>query len=444
MSDNTDDTNNPDTTDDTGDTGDDSLWSNLKNKVAYKMHTAATDPNANKFAAERAKKRKEEQEKKKNLTTDPNPNTTDDTNEDPNQFSARRLAKKVGNQTLDILKKAFFPFIAIMLAMIVANEAIVYSVPIRIIFFIFTFLVCFYVKPLCILLGIFYILKGGYSYYVNNMTDRPKQEIMPTIYALLPITTYKPMSSLGAFFLYPFTYPKTDEATIQLPETMRTYWDDLEGSFKDLDKVKNLPIFIDELKQIQKDLSELHNPKGKLMTFGGQEEVPPTTNTNKAANGQQVNKAANGQQANKSANAEQANKPVNSQLAVNAKKPENKPANSEEPKNQQENNSSNVKGAVNNTLKAAAVTGQLLSANKPANAEQTGNKPSNKPANAEQTGIKPANKLANGEQTGNKPSNKPANAELTGNKPANKVLNSETVSTLPESPEPVAPPNSPQ
>jgi hypothetical protein len=90
------------------------------------------------------------------------------------------------------------------------------------------------------------------------MTDRPKQEIMPTIYALLPITTYKPQSSLSAFFLYPFTYPKTDEATIQLPKTMKSYWDDLEKSFKNIDKVKNLPIFAEELKQIQKDLSELH------------------------------------------------------------------------------------------------------------------------------------------------------------------------------------------
>lgn len=261
------------------DTGNDSLWSNLKNKVAYKIHNAATDPNANKFAAERAKKQKEEQEKQKNLTTDSNPNTTDSTSEDPHQFSPRRLTKKVGNQTLDILKKVFFPFIAIMLAMIVANEAIVYSVPIRIIFFLFTFLICYFAKPLCILLGIFYIFKGGYSYYVNNMTDRPKQEIMPTIYALLPITTYKPLSSLGAFFLYPFTYTKTDEAAAQLPKTMAAYWDTLEESFKGLDKVKNLPIFVNELKQIKKDISQLHNQKGGLMTFGGQEETRQTNTT---------------------------------------------------------------------------------------------------------------------------------------------------------------------
>jgi hypothetical protein len=285
-----------DNTDDTGDDG--SLWSNLKNKVAYKIHNAATDPNANKFAIERAKKKKEEEEKKKDLKTENNTDTTDDTNSDPNSFSAKRIVKKVGNQTLDILKKLIIPFVALMLAMIVSNEMIVYSVPIRIIFFIFTFLVCFFAQPLCILLGIFYIFKGGYSYYVNNMTDRPKQEIMPTIYALLPITTYQPTSSLGSFLLYPFTYPKTVEGEIQLPKTMKTYWNDLEASFKDLDKVKNLPLFVDELKQIQKDLSELHNKKGQLMTFGGKENSLSTVNKSaEPVNGPQpVNKPVNGPQ----------------------------------------------------------------------------------------------------------------------------------------------------
>jgi hypothetical protein len=460
MSDNTDDTNNPDTTDDTGDAGDDSLWSNLKNKVAYKIHNAATDPNANKFATEKAKRDKEEKEKKRKSISETKSDTTDDTTNDPNQFSAKRLAKKVGNQTLDILKKIAFPFIALMLAMIVANDAIVYSVPIRIIFFIFTFFICYYAKPLCIILGIFYILKGGYSYYVNHMTDRPKQEIMPTIYALLPITTYKPMSSLGAFLLYPFTYPKTDEAAVQLPKTMESYWDDLEDSFKDINKVKNLPLFVNEIKQIQKDLSELHNPKGQLMTFGGKEETIPN-NTKQEATQQTKNI-----------------KLETSQNTNNTQKPVNKPANTNKPENapQIPVTSSNIKGTINNTMKVAAVTGQLLkinqlASNKPANGEQPVNKPSNgeqtnkaangeqtnKPANGEQPVNKPSNgeqtnKAANGEQT-NKPANgeqtnKPANVEQPVNKPVNKISNKAEngvkVLSPPNSPQLLVPPNSPE
>jgi hypothetical protein len=271
MSDNSDNTN----TDNTDDT---SLLGNLKNKLTYKLHNAAYDPNANKFAAERAKKIKEEEEKKKQEKTD----KTTDNNGDPNKFSIKRVLKKTGNQALDIIKKVTLPFLSLMLAMIVANDLIVYSPPIRIIFFIFTFFVCLF-PPATMLLGIFYLLKSGYSYYVNHMTDRPKKEIIPTIYALLPITTYQPTSMLGSFFLYPFTYPKNDVAAAQLPKTMKQYWDDLQASFPDIDKVKNLPIFATEIKQIQKDLSELHEPKGFMMKFGdsGSEPIPNTNNTTK-------------------------------------------------------------------------------------------------------------------------------------------------------------------
>ena len=241
----------------------DSIWSNLKNKITYNFYNFATDPNANNFAANRANNQNQNQTNVVNTV----PDTTDDTNGDPTKFSALRLAKKVGNQTLDILKKVIFPFIAIMLAMIVANEAIVYSVPIRLIFFIFTLIICLFAKPFCVILGIFYLFKGGYSYYVNHMTDRPKKDIMPTIFALLPITTYKPMSSLGSFLLYPFTYPKTDESSIQLPKIMKAYYGDLEESFKDINKVKNLPLFVNDIKQIQKDLSQLHDLSGSVINF---------------------------------------------------------------------------------------------------------------------------------------------------------------------------------
>jgi hypothetical protein len=240
------------------DPNDTSLFINLKNKLTYMLHNIAYDPNANKFVEERNKKINEEKEENIQNTSDDK--TTDELN-DPNKFNIMRTIKKIANTTKTIILTGIIPFIALMLSMIIANELIVYSVPIRIIFFVFTFLICFFLPPFAIILGFFYTLKGGYSYYVNHMTDRPKREIMPTIYALLPITTYKPLSSFGSFFLYPFTYPKTEIASEQLPKTMNQYVTDLEMSFKDLDKVKNIPIFIDCIKQIQKDISELHNSK---------------------------------------------------------------------------------------------------------------------------------------------------------------------------------------
>jgi hypothetical protein len=240
MSDNTDDT---------------SILNNLKNKLTYKLHNVSYDPNANKFAEERANKLKEEEKKKQDIS-----NKTTDSDGNPNMFSFKRVLKKTSNQVLSIFKTAIIPFVSLMLAMIVSNELIIYSVPIRVIFFIFTFIVSLF-PPVALILGFFYLLKSGYSYFVNNMTDRPKKEIMPTIYALLPITTYQPTSLFGTFFLYPFTYPKNNIAAEQLPKTMNQYWSDLLSSFPDLDKIKNLPIFSDEIKKIQKNLSEMHKLK---------------------------------------------------------------------------------------------------------------------------------------------------------------------------------------
>jgi hypothetical protein len=144
-----------------------------------------------------------------------------------------------------------------MLAMIVANEMIVYSVPIRIIFFIFVFLLCFFIPFYAIIIAIFYLFKGGYSYYVNNMTNKPKQRIMPTIFALLPITTYQPTSSLVSLLMYPFTYPKTESGKQELPEIMNDYFEDLKKSFKSFDTVKGLPIFTDNIKAIKESFDKM-------------------------------------------------------------------------------------------------------------------------------------------------------------------------------------------
>lgn len=236
-----------------------SLFSNIVNKAKYKAFKAAYDPKANEFAKEEVKRKEEEKAKKKEIEKEKTDDTTtDDTNGDPNKFSTKRFIKNTGNQTWYYIKKGLIPFASLMLAMIVTNEMIVYSVPIRIIFFIFTFAICYIVPFYAIILTIFYIFKGGYSYYVNNMTSRPKREIMPTIFALLPITTYKPMSSFVSFIMYPFTYPKTEQAAIKLPEIMKQYWEDLNNSFKYLDKIQNLPVFTEDLKKIKSDLNNLH------------------------------------------------------------------------------------------------------------------------------------------------------------------------------------------
>jgi cation transport ATPase len=230
-----------------------SLLTNLTNKIKYKLFKATYDPDANTYADQQAQEQAQEktkQEKTKKIDK----NSTDSTS-DPNKFSMTRLVKNTISSTFKWLFFCLFPFLALMLAMIITNELIVYSVPIRIIFFIFVFVLCLLIPPVSIVLSMFYIFKGGYSYYVNHMTKNPR-EIMPTIYNLLPISVSK---TYDIPWYNPFAYPKSIKSTEQLPKTMEKYIEDLQASFKDFDAVKNLPIFVENLKTIQTNLSKLHS-----------------------------------------------------------------------------------------------------------------------------------------------------------------------------------------
>jgi len=240
---------------------DTSLWSSLKNNVQKKVEDAIVDPEADKRAKEKAEEIKKKEEEKKEEEVKKKQKEATVATGDPNKFSAKRLFSKIWNQTTSIFKIIFIPFISLMLSMLVANEMIVYTPPIRILFFIVTCALCLLFPFYLGLLSFIYLIKGGYSYYVNHMTDGPKKHIMPTIFALLPITTYKPVSSLGKFFLYPFTYPKSEEDIEKLPSIMDDYWKQLMDSFPGLKQVKNLPMFVEGLKKAEEHIKHLHDPK---------------------------------------------------------------------------------------------------------------------------------------------------------------------------------------
>lgn len=180
---------------------------------------------------------------------------------DPNTISPKRIVKKFWRYLTLFIEKAFYPFLAIVLSMYVANEMIVYPAPIRTVFFVLTLIVCLLYSPVALGLGLFYLAKSGYSYYVNEMTAREKKRIMPTIFAMLPITTYQPEGGLESFFLYPFTYPKSKQDEEELPKIMKEYQDALDASFPYLEKIKGLPFVVEGLELIKKNLDTLHAPK---------------------------------------------------------------------------------------------------------------------------------------------------------------------------------------
>jgi hypothetical protein len=189
-----------------------------------------------------------------------------------------------------MIKNGFYPAIALILSMYVTNEMIMYPYPIRLVFFIFTFLICKNYMTFMVLLAIFYLCKLGYQTFLNYTANdgAPRIRIMPTIFALLPLTTDIPVSSLGAFFMYPFTYPKNDKDAKQLPIIMNNYMESLKKSFTYYDKVKNLPFVAEGFQKLEENIEHLHDipvkpePKPEPKSESEKKEsnsLPPTINS---------------------------------------------------------------------------------------------------------------------------------------------------------------------
>ncbi len=164
--------------------------------------------------------------------------------------------------------------------MLVTNELITYSIPIRIILFIITFCICLFVPIYSIALIIIYALKALYILYIN--TTKPKLEqkpILPPIFALLPIKLIEPETKLGNFFMYPFTYPKSEVGAKKLPKIMTYYEKELESSFKDFDKYKSMPIFSKLINKVHLYLENLHYRPQIATTVTTTATATPTTVT---------------------------------------------------------------------------------------------------------------------------------------------------------------------
>ena len=259
-----------------------SLLTNLKNKVQYNLHQAVYDPTANKFAEDQQKQQQQavaQAEEKKAEATAAEEG-------DPNSFSYKRTAKNAYASSVYWIGVLIVPFFALMLAMVVANDLIVYPAGTRILFFTFVNLIVNFVPISGFILGIFYVLKKCYSIYYNYY-NKGSREIMPYIFALLPITTITPTNSLMRILLSPFTYPKTEIAREKLPVIMKQYWGDLQESFPDLTDFKNIPAFAEGLKKIQGDFEELHapppvapEPSSSSTTLEPSAPAPSENNTN--------------------------------------------------------------------------------------------------------------------------------------------------------------------
>ena len=169
----------------------------------------------------------------------------------------------IKNVVWDYLFKFIVSFFYIMLASLVANDMIIYAAPIRAFFFLFTLFFTTTIFPCAIVVAIYYLLKKGYDYYnqyLSSAKDKPLK-CFPMIFAILPLTTYYPTSPFIRFFLWIFMYQKSDKPermekeNERLEDIMKKYWDDLNGSFEYLDKIKDTPPFKNFYEIVEKKLT---------------------------------------------------------------------------------------------------------------------------------------------------------------------------------------------
>ena len=267
----------------------DSLFTKLKNKVTYRVKTAVdeliNDPEANAYAKEHAVEA---------LSTD-TPATAADTSKsglsgllskgkdalpaDPEEkkgFSISRIFTQVWNYILMIINAIWYPILVIVLSMVVANEAIMYAAPIRFVFYFVVLILCTLSSIPTGILSFYYLCKAGYGYYVNQMSDGPKQRIMPPIFTLLPLFMNRERPWYARFFLYPFTYPKTPKKLDLLKEVMDTYYQTLNDAFpfaKKLSEQGGQEQFKEQYEEAKTYLDELHELSA--VSFPESTTLPP-------------------------------------------------------------------------------------------------------------------------------------------------------------------------
>jgi hypothetical protein len=264
----------------------DSIMSQLKNKVSYRLKETiegiVNDPEANEYAKEKAESKSsvatvEGLDKlpgglsldsiKSGMSSDNGDLSSVKISDDmsANVSAVEKMLKKMKAIALrikDRMINIFITFIIpLILAMFVANESVMYPAPVRIIYFVFTFVLCYVSQTAVILLGMVYLGKFVYDYYVNKMEKRGIPLIVPPILAILPVKIFDPSAPAGFFkdlVNFPLTYPRNERGDKNLLLIMNDYMESLKNSFTYLDNVKSMPMFVEKLKKIDENMEQLH------------------------------------------------------------------------------------------------------------------------------------------------------------------------------------------
>jgi len=244
----------------------------LKNKVKYSINQLVDDPDAQKYAEDILKEEKEkEKEKQKNkkdtFTTDTDTESTSDadTSNASNASNASNMsltqvlgADDAPSWVKSLLYVIQYLLIPLPIAMFIANEMIMYSMPIRLIFFVLTFTICVISAPIAAAFVLYYLLRALYSYYNNNHTENPKISWRPKIFAMVPITVYSSDSILKKLFWRIFSYGNRDNDDAELKVIMDGYLASVNESFPYFEKLKGQPEFKKNYDEITKYINTVH------------------------------------------------------------------------------------------------------------------------------------------------------------------------------------------
>jgi hypothetical protein len=248
----------------------------LKNKLTYLIYTTVNDEDANRYAEEQkklAEKTENKEQKEPDVKEQYDDKAPTETTDKTEGISFKRIVTQFWEYLQYFGRILFFPLLSLYVASLVANDLIVYPVAIRVIFFIFVFVLSFTNMLIASGLGLFYVGKKLYELYLNRDRDdkpNPPIKLMPRIFALLPITTTESDNIVGKIFLYPFRYlkeesleansngiiPKTQEE--YLKDVMDQYKKNLADSFPYYKKVSGEYDFVEQKKEFDKLHDKMH------------------------------------------------------------------------------------------------------------------------------------------------------------------------------------------
>jgi hypothetical protein len=155
-------------------------------------------------------------------------------------------------------------FVALMFAMLVANQMIFEPKVLRAAFFVLILSLPLISPIVLVPFAIYYIGRILYTVYLRSTpehkNDNPKLSLLPAVFCMLPLTTVPGEYAITRFFKYPFFYPQSDESAERIDKLQKEYIEDLQGSVYKWDELmKNYSIFKEAAVDFSKELKDMNS-----------------------------------------------------------------------------------------------------------------------------------------------------------------------------------------